>query len=57
MEEQVTNLKTNKDADKIIACALIRHLYNEGKISELVYRNIKKEIFENISIANKQHLW
>lgn len=56
MEEQVTNLKTNKDADKIIACALIRHLYNEGKISELVYRNIKKEIFENISIANKQYL-
>lgn len=28
---------------KILALALIKHLYNEGKISKKVYENIKKE--------------
>lgn len=32
---------------KILALALIKHLYNEGKISETVYENIKKEYQQN----------
>lgn len=36
----------NRKEDKntvILALALITHLYNTGKISETVYKNIKKE--------------
>ncbi len=45
-----------RDADRIIALALIKHLYNDGKISELVYKNIKKETISKISIANREML-
>ena len=32
-----------KRGNTILALALIRHLYNEGKISEHVYKKIQKE--------------
>jgi len=48
------NEKNNEnDADRIIALALMEHLYNEGKISELVYRNIKIETINKISVENR----
>lgn len=43
-----------RDADRIIALALIEHLFNEGKISELVYRNIKKDTIKKVSVANRE---
>ena len=42
-----------RDADRIIALALMEHLFNEGKISELVYRNIKKDTIKKVSVANR----
>lgn len=38
-------MKNQKEAKNtvILALALITHLYNTGKISETVYKNIKKE--------------
>ncbi len=43
-----------RDADRIIALALMKHLFNEGKISELVYRNIKKDTIKKVSVANRE---
>jgi len=48
------NNKGIGDADRIIALALIKHLFNEGKISELVYTNIKKDTIKKISVANRE---
>lgn len=48
------DMEVVRDADRIIALALIRHLYNQGKISELVFRNIKKDTLNKISIENKE---
>ena len=42
-----------RDADRIIALALMEHLFNEGKISELVYRNIKNDTIKKVSVANR----
>lgn len=35
--------KEIKDADRIIALALLKHLYNNGEISECVFRKIKNQ--------------
>lgn len=35
--------KKIRDADRIIALALLKHLYNKGDISECVFRKIKKD--------------
>ena len=43
-----------RDADRIIALALMEHLFNEGKISEFVYRNIKKDTIKKVSVANRE---
>lgn len=37
-----------KKGNMIIALALMKHLYNEGKIPEHVYKNIKKEYIKKI---------
>lgn len=56
MKNETSGKTSERDADRIIALALIRHLYNEGKISELVYKNIKKETIGKISVANREIL-
>ena len=38
----------NRKGNIILALALIRHLYNKGEISEIVYKNIKKEYQKKI---------
>ena len=48
------NEENVRDADRIIALALMEHLFNNGKISELVYRNIKKDTIKKISVANRE---
>lgn len=57
LKNETSGKTSERDADRIIALALIRHLYNEGKISELVYKNIKKETIGKISVANREILW
>ena len=42
--------KEIKDADRIIALALLKHLYNNGEISECVFRKIKKSTMEKVSV-------
>lgn len=42
--------KEIKDADRIIALALLKHLYNNGEISECVFRKIKKSTMEKVSL-------
>lgn len=54
MDNEKNNENKESDADRIIALALIKHLYNQGKISELVYKNIKKETISKISVANRK---
>lgn len=56
LKNETSGKTSERDADRIIALALIRHLYNEGKISELVYKNIKKETISKISVANREML-
>lgn len=50
------NQKGIRDADRIVALALMQHLYNEGKISELVYRNIKKDTLRKVSVENQSYI-
>lgn len=57
MKNEKSDKVSVRDADRIIALALIKHLYNNGKISELVYKNIKKETVGKISVANQEILW
>ena len=46
--------KEIKDADRIIALALLKHLYNNGEISECVFRKIKKSTMEKVSVENRE---
>ena len=46
--------KEIKDADRIIALALLKHLYNNGVISECVFRKIKKSTMEKVSVENRE---
>lgn len=51
--------KKNKDRNDmkyILALALIKSLYNQEKISELVYRNIEKDTIDKISLANRKYI-
>lgn len=57
MTEEMEKIK-RKEKDKntvILALALITHLYNTGKISELVYKNIKKE-YKWVALENRNVL-
>lgn len=56
LKNEIGGKVSERDADRIIALALIKHLYNEGKISELVYKNIKRETIDKISVANREIL-
>jgi hypothetical protein len=42
-------LKYSK-ANHIIALALMEHLYHQGKISEFVYQNIKKDVMSKFPV-------
>ena len=50
--------KEIKDADRIIALALLKHLYNNGEISECVFRkNLKNQQWRKfqLKIVNLYH--
>lgn len=48
--------KEIKDADRIIALALLKHLHNKGEISECVFRKIKKSTMAKVSVENHEFL-
>ena len=48
--------KEIKDADRIIALALLKHLYNNGEISECVFRKIYKSTMEKVSVENREFI-
>ena len=43
MNEEEMRKKQKEDLERILALALIKNLYNQGKISEYVYRKIKSD--------------
>ena len=49
MNEEKIITKQRNDMERIIALALIKNLYNQGKISEFVFRNIRSDTEKNSS--------
>lgn len=54
--DQNENEKKINDTERILALALIKYLYNKGKISELVYRNIKKDEIKKIAVEHRGYV-
>lgn len=51
-EENSTKQRT--DLEQILALALIKNLYNQGKISEYVYRKIRSDTETKIALENRK---
>lgn len=49
-------IKDRNDMKYILALALVKSLYNQEKISELVYRNIEKDTIDKVSLANRKYI-
>lgn len=46
-----------QDQEIIMALAMIRHMFHKGEISEIVYKNIRKEYLPKIrSVALREKL-
>ena len=43
--------------ERIIALALVKSLYNQGKISEFVFRNIRSDTEKKVSLENRIYIW
>lgn len=56
MKEEKRNIKQRNDMERIIALALVKSLYNQGKISEFVFRNIRSDTEEKVSLENREYL-
>ena len=53
-EENITKQRT--DLEQILALALIKNLYNQGKISEYVYRKIRSDTETKIALENRKYI-
>lgn len=53
-EENSTKQRT--DLEQILALALIKNLYNQGKISEYVYRKIRIDTETKIALENRKYI-
>jgi len=53
-EENSTKQRT--DLERILALALIKSLYNQGKISEYVYRKIRSDTETKIALENRKYI-
>ena len=51
-----SNKKQRNDMERIIALALVKNLYNQGKISEFVFRNIRSDTEKKVSIENRNYI-
>ena len=56
MKEEERNIKQRNDMERIIALALVKSLYNQGKISEFIFRNIRSDTEEKVSLENREYL-
>ena len=56
LKEEERNIKQRNDMERIIALALVKSLYNQGKISEFVFRNIRSDTEEKVSLENREYL-
>ena len=56
MNKEKRNIKQKKDMERIIALALVKSLYNQGKISEFVFRNIRSDTEKKVSLENRDYL-
>jgi|GEM_PF-1220590 hypothetical protein len=56
VKEEERNIKQRNDMERIIALALVKSLYNQGKISEFVFRNIRSDTEEKVSLENREYL-
>lgn len=56
MNEEKINTRQRDDMKQIIALALVKSLYNQGKISEFVFRNIKSDTEKKVSLENRDYL-
>ena len=56
MKEEERNIKQRNDMERIIALALVKSLYNQGKISEFVFRNIRSDTEGKVSLENREYL-
>ena len=57
VKEEKIITKQRNDMERIIALALIKNLYNQGKISEFVFRNIRSDTEKKVSLENRNYIW
>ena len=56
MNKEKRNIKQKNDMERIISLALVKSLYNQGKISEFVFRNIRSDTEKKVSLENRDYL-
>ena len=56
VNEEEIRKKQKEDLERILALALIKNLYNQGKISEYVYRKIKSDTEKKVDVENRRFL-
>lgn len=56
MDEKKIITKQRNDMERIIALALVKSLYNRGKISEFVFRNIRSDTEKKVSLENRSYI-
>ena len=56
VNKEKRNIKQKHDMERIIALALVKSLYNQGKISEFVFRNIRSDTEKKVSLENRDYL-
>ncbi len=56
VNKEKRNIKQKNDMERIIALALVKSLYNQGKISEFVFRNIRSDTEKKVSLENMDYL-
>ena len=56
VNKEKRNIKQKNDMERIIALALVKRLYNQGKISEFVFRNIRSDTEKKVSLENRDYL-
>ena len=56
MDEEKIITKQRNDMERIIALALVKSLYNQGKISGFVFRNIRSDTEKKVSLENRSYI-
>ena len=56
VNKEKRNIKQKNAMEPIIALAVVKSLYNQGKISEFVFRNIRSDTEKKVSLENRDYL-